>query len=265
MSASKVPYDANEFTGKRILVTGGTRGIGEAIVNRLVRGGGTVLATARTIAVGGNPEQFIQADVSTRTGADHVIKATFDRLGGLDILINSVGGSAAPSGGVLGLTDDVWQQEFELNLFSAVRLDRGLLPAMLKQRSGVIIHVSSIQRTFPLFEATLAYAAAKAALTNYSKGLSKEVGPHGIRVNSVAPGFTETKAAEALIERLAAQAGTDANSARQSLMNSLGGIPLGRPNRPEEVAELVAFLASDRASSIIGSEYVIDGGNIPTI
>ncbi|PYJ92083.1 MAG: short-chain dehydrogenase, partial [Verrucomicrobia bacterium] len=84
MSASKVPYDANEFTGKRILVTGGTRGIGEAIVNRLVRGGGTVLATARTIPVGGNPEQFIQADVSTRAGADHVIKTTFDRLGGLD-------------------------------------------------------------------------------------------------------------------------------------------------------------------------------------
>jgi len=224
-----------------------------------------VLTTARSIPKGGYAEQFIRADGTTRAGADHIIKTTLDRLGGLDILINSLGGSSAPGGGSLALTDEVWQQEFELNLFSAVRLDRGFLPAMLKQRSGVIIHVSSIQRTLPLYEATLAYAAAKAALTNYSKGLSKEVGPHGIRVNSVAPGFTETKAAEALIERLAAQAGTDTSAARQSLMNSLGGIPLGRPNRPEEVAELVALLASDRASSITGSEYVIDGGNIPTI
>src|SRR5207244_13093006 len=160
-------------------------------------------------ADGDNPKQVIQADVSTRAGADHTIKTTFDRLGGLDILINSVGGSSAPGGGVLALTDDIWQQEFELNLFSAVRLDRGFLPAMLKQGSGVIIHVSSLQRTLPLFEATLGYAAAKAALSNYSKGLSKEVGPRGIRVNSVAPGFTETKAAEELIERRAADTGRE--------------------------------------------------------
>src|SRR5439155_23450486 len=110
-------------------------------------------------------------------GSNHTTKATFDRRGALDILITSVGASSAPGGGALALTDGIWQQEFELNLFSAVRLDRGFLPAMLKQRSGVIIHVSSIQRTLPLFEATLGYAAAKAALTNYSKGLSKEVAP----------------------------------------------------------------------------------------
>jgi len=136
---------------------------------------------------------------------------------------------------------------------------------MLAQGAGVIIHISSIQRRLPLFEATLAYAAAKAALSNYSKGLSNEVGPKGIRVVSVAPGFTETTAATALIDRLAANSGTDRNTAREQLIKSLGGIPLGRPGWPVEVAELVAFLASDRAASIAGSEYVIDGGTIPTI
>jgi NAD(P)-dependent dehydrogenase (short-subunit alcohol dehydrogenase family) len=260
-----IPHDGTEFPGKRALVTGGSKGIGEAIANRLRRGGATVMATARTVPEEADPKQFIQADVCTRAGADHIIKTTLAQLGGLDVLINNAGGSSAPGGGALALTDEIWQEEFELNFFSAVRLDRGFLPSMMNQRSGVIIHVSSIQRTLPLWESTLAYAAAKAALTNYSKGLSKQVASAGVRVNSVAPGFTETKSAEKLIERLAAQAGTETAAARQGLMNALGGIPLGRPNRPEEVAELVAFLASDRARSITGSEYVIDGGNIPTI
>jgi NAD(P)-dependent dehydrogenase (short-subunit alcohol dehydrogenase family) len=265
MNTQQRAHESIEFAGKRVLVTGGTKGIGAAVVNRLIAGGATVLTTARSVPTGENCQRIIQADISTADGADRVIRTTLDRLGGLDILVNSVGGSTAPAGGVLALTDEHWHHTFQLNLLSAVRLDRGFLPSMLRQGSGVIIHVSSIQRTLPLFEATLAYAAAKAALSNYSKGLSKEVSPRGVRVNSVAPGYTETEAAVALVERLASQEETDTTTARTALMNSLGGIPLGRPARPDEVAELIAFLASDRSSAINGSEYVIDGGTIPTV
>jgi NAD(P)-dependent dehydrogenase (short-subunit alcohol dehydrogenase family) len=255
-----------EFRGKRALVTGGTKGMGEAIVQRLRGAGATVVTTARSAPSGlAEPHLFVASDVSTIDGTGKVVRHVLDRLGGVDILVHNVGGSSAPGGGFAALTDDDWQAALSQNLLAAVRLDRGLLPSMLRQGSGVIIHVSSIQRRLPLFEATLAYAAAKAALSNYSKGLSNEVGPKGIRVVSVAPGFIETTAATALIDRLAASSGTDATTARGQLMASLGGIPLGRPGWPAEVAELVAFLASDRAASITGSEYVIDGGTIPTI
>jgi len=255
-----------EFGGKRALVTAGSQGIGEAVVRRLARGGATVVAISRSAPKAPLPPEatFFPADLTTAEGCDRVVQEA-TKLGGLDILINVLGGSSAPSGGFAVLSDQEWQKELQLNLFPAVRLDRGLLPSMLQQKSGVIIHVSSIQRKLPLFEATLAYAASKAALSTYSKGLSKEVGPKGVRVNTVAPGFTETKAAEALISRLSEIQGTDVQAAREGLMNSLGGIPIGRPARPEEVAELIAFLASDRAASINGSEYTIDGGTVPTV
>ena len=129
----------------------------------------------------------------------------------------------------------------------------------------MIVHVSSIQRALPLYDSTLAYAAAKAALTNYSKALSNEVSPKGVRVVTVSPGFIETDAATRMIERMAEKGGSDYAAARQKLMDMLGGIPLGRPNKPEEVAELVAFVASDRASAITGTEFVIDGGTVPTV
>jgi NAD(P)-dependent dehydrogenase (short-subunit alcohol dehydrogenase family) len=254
------------FEGKVALVTGGTKGMGEAIVRKLVENGATVLTTARHIPQ--NPlaaVRYIEADVASADGTDYVAEVVKREFGHLDFLVNNVGGSSAPGGGALALTDALWDAALQVNLMSAVRLDRAFLPVMLQRRAGAIIHITSIQRRLPLYESTIAYAAAKAALANYSKSLANEFGQHGIRVNSVAPGFIETTAAEALIERMAAHSETSKEEARNQLMASLGGIPIGRPGKPEEVAELVTFLLSSSAASIHGAEFVIDGGTIPTV
>ena len=136
---------------------------------------------------------------------------------------------------------------------------------MIERGKGVIVHITSIQRVIPLHEATLGYATAKAALTTCSKVLSNELGPKGIRVNTVSPGFINTTAAQGLVRRMSEGRGISTEVALQILMDSLGGIPLGRPAEPSEVAELVAFLVADRASGITGGEYLIDGGTVPTI
>ena len=255
-----------QLAGRRALVTGGTKGVGAAVVQGLRDAGMQVMATARSVpARGTEGVRYVAADLSTPEGAAEVAQSVIRQWGGIDVLVNVFGGSSAPGGGFAALDDAQWSRELNQNLMPAVRLDRALLPAMLAQGSGVIVHVSSIQSVLPLPESTIAYAAAKAALSTYSKALSKEVTPKGVRVLRVSPGWVETEAAVALAERLAAEAGTDYEGGKRIIMQSLGGIPLGRPATPQEVADLITFLVSPRAASISGSEHLIDGGTVPTV
>jgi NAD(P)-dependent dehydrogenase (short-subunit alcohol dehydrogenase family) len=252
------------FEGKTALVTSGTRGAGAATVALLRELGARVLTSARSRPADAADDLFVAADLTTAEGCERLAAAARERLGDLDILVHMLGGSSAPAGGFAALGDAEWARELDLNLMPAVRLDRALVPAMAARGSGVVVHVTSIQSTLPLPEATTAYAAAKAALSTYSKSLSKEVSPKGVRVVRVSPGWIATEAAGRLVERIASEAGVDLEAGREIIMRSLGGIPLGRPSTPAEVANLVAFLASDRAASITGTEVVIDGGTIPT-
>lgn len=255
-----------DLKGRRALVTGGTKGIGGAVVEVLREAGASVVTTARRVPPTSPADlHYICADIATAEGCTTVAGGMLDRFGGVDIIVHVVGGSTAPAGGFATLDDDEWLKEMNLNLMPAVRIDRALLPSMIEQGSGVIVHVTSIQCKMPLPESTTAYAAAKAALSTYSKSLSKEVSPKGIRVVRVSPGWVETEAAVALAERLAEQARTDYEGGKRIIMNALGGIPLGRPAKPREVADLIAFLVSPRAGAITGAEYVIDGGAVPTV
>ena len=254
-----------ELTGRRALVTGGTMGVGAAVVESLRNAGVTVVATARSVPdTAPDGVIYIAADLMTVGGCRAVADDVLARLGGIDFVINVLGGSSAPGGGFAALDDGEWEAAINQNLMAAVRLDRALLPSMIEQGSGVVIHVTSIQHELPLPESTTAYAASKAALSTYSKSLSKEVTPKGIRVVRVSPGWVETEAAVRLAERLAQNAGTDYEGGKKIIMDALGGIPLGRPARPQEVADLITFLVSPRAASITGTEYVIDGGTVPT-
>ncbi|VXC11906.1 Short-chain dehydrogenase [Flavobacterium sp. 9R] len=256
----------NELSGKIALVTGGTKGTGKAIAERLEAAGATVIITARNPPEQPNAKQhFIAADLTKASGTEKVVNEVLEQFGKLDILVNNLGGSETKSGGYSVLNDKDWLHSLENNLLAPVRLDRGFLPQMVEQKSGVIVHIASIQGKLPLYDSTLPYAAAKAGLINYSKGLSNEVAPKGVRVLTVSPGWINTSASKAMMERIAESSNTTIEEATKSVMDALGGIPIGRPAQPEEVAELIGFLVSPRANYLTGTEFIIDGGTLPTI
>lgn len=260
-----IKADPGEFAGKRVLVSGGTKGLGRATVERFLAGGACVITAARAIKDTIEGVEYVQADLTRREGSEAFAEAALDRLGGIDILAHVVGGSASPAGGFVALTDEHWLAELNLNLLATVRLDRLLIPQMIERGAGTVVHVTSIQSVLPLPESTTAYAAAKAALRTYSKSTSKELGPKGVRVNAVSPGWIMTEATGDFLEMLRAANGGTIEDARQSVLDALGGISIGRGAEPEEVADLIAYLASNRAAAIHGAEFVIDGGTIRTV
>jgi NAD(P)-dependent dehydrogenase (short-subunit alcohol dehydrogenase family) len=260
-----IVVNSNEFAGKRLLVSGGTKGLGRATVERFLAGGARVITAARTIKDPIEGVEYVEADLTTAKGGETLAQVALERLGGIDILAHVIGGSASPAGGFAALTDDHWLAELNLNLLATVRLDRLLIPQMLERGKGIVVHVTSIQSVLPLPDSTTGYAAAKAALRTYSKSLSKELGPKGVRVNSVSPGWIMTEATGDFLGMLQAANGGTIEDARLSVLDALGGIPIGRGAEPEEVADLIAYLASDRAAAIHGAEFVIDGGTIRTV
>jgi NAD(P)-dependent dehydrogenase (short-subunit alcohol dehydrogenase family) len=256
----------DEFKAKRVLVTGGTKGMGAAAVRRFQLSGAKVATTARSSSEKtASPLLFIQADLSMASGVRAVVDRIDAEWGGLDILVNNVGGTENKDGGFEQWSDDDWQAVLNLNLMAAVRLDRAFLPGMIARKSGAVIHISSVSHRLPSPDGTLAYAAAKGALRSYSKGLAKGVAPNGVRVNMISPGFIETPAAAQRIREIAQSQKISDQAARQAIMDLIGGIPVGRTGEPEEVAEMVAFLASERAGFVSGVDYAVDGGTIPTI
>ncbi|BAV05306.1 NAD(P)-dependent dehydrogenase, short-chain alcohol dehydrogenase family [Filimonas lacunae] len=252
--------------GKRALVTGGTKGIGKAIADELAQAGAQVIVTARNHPGEGNTaHHFIAADLTQAADVAQLVNEINTKFDGIDILINNVGGLTAPGGGFSTLTDEHWENELQLNLIAATRLDRTLLPKMLEQKSGVIIHISSVAGKLPLWNLNMAYAVSKAALNSYSKALATETASKGVRVLTVAPGATKTPPMEKFIQDFATASGISLEEGYQQLLNQVGGIPMGRMAAPEEVASLVHFLVSPAAAYLTGTSYAIDGGTLPVV
>jgi NAD(P)-dependent dehydrogenase (short-subunit alcohol dehydrogenase family) len=255
-----------DLHGKRALVTGGTKGIGKAIAEELAQAGAEVIISARHQNEEVNPTlHFIAADLTQPDQVARLNEEITARFGGLDILINNAGGLTTPGGGFSTLTDAQWESELQLNLLASVRLDRVLLPQMLAQGGGVIIHVSSVNGRLALWNLGLAYGVTKAALNSYSKALALELASQKVRVLTVSPGPTRTDGLEKFIESYATSAGISVEEVYQQMESQFPAIPMGRMAEPEEVAALVHFLVSPSAAYLTGANYAIDGGSVPVV
>jgi NAD(P)-dependent dehydrogenase (short-subunit alcohol dehydrogenase family) len=239
-----------ELKGKRALVTGGSRGIGAAIARQLLDAGAVVLTTARS-ATSTIPEGavFIEGDVRTKEGTQAIADAAIKEFGGVDILVNNAGAGRPYPEGVLAIPDEEWQDSLDINFLSSVRLDAALLPQMKQNGEGAIIHISSSVTLAP-GAVFLHYAAAKAALETYSRGLALEVAASGIRVNAIIPGNVRTPGADVARDVMSGGAFEIQN-------------PLGRIGEPDDIANIVSFLVSDKASWITGRRFTVDGGEFP--
>jgi putative oxidoreductase len=254
--------------GKCALVTGASRGIGLAAARVLAAEGARVVGVARTEAAalkecGAVP---IAADLSAASGAERAVRLALDELGGLDVLVNNVGGDDAyVLGGFLDTDEESWGRIFDLNFFSAVRVTRAAMPALL-ERGGAVVNVSSVGARMP-HSGPIEYNTAKAALTAFGKALSKEFGPHGVRVNTVSPGPVRTaiwQASDGFGAKLAAAQGVGLDEFLAALPARMG-MTTGRMTDPEEVGALIAFLASDHARSVTGADHLIEGGMVKTV
>jgi NAD(P)-dependent dehydrogenase (short-subunit alcohol dehydrogenase family) len=255
------------LAGRTAVVTGGSRGIGLAVVRRLAAAGARVVTgaqrTSPEIEVLAQDKQvtFVEVDLADPRGPAQLVAAAGDRV---DVLVNNVGGARARPGGFLSITDDDWAASLTLNLMAAVRATRAALPGMLTAKSGVVIITCSVNARLP-DPAVLDYSAAKAGLAGFAKALSKEVGPHGIRVNTVSPGPVATDlwlgsdGVAATVSR--ATGATPHDVASQAAAGSV----TGRFSQPAEIADLILYLASDLAANITGSDFIIDGGLVPTL